>query len=75
MNVRVNGEQREMPDGSTLLDVLAPADRDVGAAGAAGPRRGIAVALDGAVVPRAQVASVRLAEGARIEIVTAVQGG
>ena len=38
-------------------------------------RAGIAVAVDGAVVPRAEHADHRLHDGARVEIVTAVQGG
>jgi sulfur carrier protein len=37
--------------------------------------RGVAVALDGTVVPRARLADTALHEGARIEVVTAVQGG
>ena len=39
------------------------------------PRRGIAVAVDGSVVPRARLAETALTEGAKVEIVTAVQGG
>jgi len=39
------------------------------------PERGVAVALDGAVVPRASWATVQLLEGARLEVLTAVQGG
>ena len=43
--------------------------------GDAAPRRGIAVAVDGSVVPRARLAETILVEGAEVEIVTAVQGG
>ena len=68
MNIFVNGEPRQVERASPLLAVL-----DV-AAGAA-PPRGIAVALDGTVVPRARLSDTRLHEGARVEIVTAVQGG
>jgi glycine oxidase len=39
------------------------------------PRRGIAVAVNGSVVPRARLAQTALSEGAKVEIVTAVQGG
>jgi sulfur carrier protein len=35
----------------------------------------VAVALDGTVVPRARLAETVLHEGARVEVVTAVQGG
>jgi sulfur carrier protein len=38
------------------------------------PDRGIAVAMDLAVLPRSQWAT-RLFDGARLEVVTAVQGG
>jgi len=66
--VFVNGEGREVQSGSRLLDVL-----DV-AAGQEVPR-GVAVALDGTVVPRGRVVDTALHEGARVEVVTAVQGG
>lgn len=68
MNVYVNGVERQVPEPTTLADVL-PA-----AAGEAAPR-GVAVALDGEVVPRGRHASTALHDGARVEIVTAVQGG
>lgn len=38
------------------------------------PERGIAVAMDSALLPRSRWAT-ELSEGARIEVVTAVQGG
>lgn len=38
------------------------------------PDRGVAVALDDAVIPRSRWAT-ELFDGARLEIVTAVQGG
>ena len=37
--------------------------------------RGVAVAVDGEVVPRAQWQSFALAEHARVEVLTAMQGG
>jgi sulfur carrier protein len=39
------------------------------------PPRGIAVALDREVVPRGQWESTTLGDGARLEVVHAVQGG
>lgn len=64
MKVFVNGEPREIHSSARLTEVVGePA------------RRGVAVALDGVVVPRARHAETTLTEGARIEIVTAVQGG
>jgi sulfur carrier protein len=67
VNIFVNGEPREV-EHPRLLAVL-----DVPEGGTA--PRGIAVALDGTVVPRAELVSTTLHEGARVEIVTAVQGG
>lgn len=39
------------------------------------PEAGTAVALDGDVVPRSEWSSTKLASGARVDILTAVQGG
>jgi sulfur carrier protein len=38
-------------------------------------RPGIAVALDGSLVPRGAWSGTRLAEGQAVEIITAAQGG
>lgn len=64
--VTVNGEPRPAAAGTSLHDLVA-------ALGCAG--RPVAVEVDGAVVPRARHADVRLAGGERIEIVTFVGGG
>ena len=40
-----------------------------------GTDQGVAVALDGAVVPRSRWASTKVPEGARVDALTAVQGG
>jgi sulfur carrier protein len=64
--VWINGEQRELAPDAGVLDVL-------GALGL--PRTGVAVAVDGEVVPKARWAATALADGARVEILTAVQGG
>lgn len=61
----VNGTARTVPDGTRLSDVVASV---------ATTQRGIAVAVNGEVVPRARWDDP-LADDARIEIVTAVQGG
>ena len=68
MIIFLNGEQREVAEDATLRDVIVEH-------GALEPRRGIAVAVDGSVVPRARLADTALNEGAKVEIVTAVQGG
>ncbi|MEU6643113.1 sulfur carrier protein ThiS [Saccharomonospora sp. NPDC046836] len=66
MRIQVNGNEREFPDGSTVADLLAV----LGTA-----QRGVAVALDGEVVRRARWGEVVVLDGARLEILTAVQGG
>jgi sulfur carrier protein len=66
MIVTVNGEQRELADGATVASLVDQLSA---------PSRGVAVALDGEVVPRAQWPATLVAEGARIEVVAAIQGG
>ncbi|HWR49123.1 MAG TPA: sulfur carrier protein ThiS [Pseudonocardiaceae bacterium] len=66
MTVTVNGQQWELPNGVTLADVL----ERLGA-----PSCGVAVALDGVVVPRAAWPGTALRDGASVEVLTAVQGG
>ena len=65
--VVINGEPRELPAGATV-------ERAAEAAGAPASRRGVAVAVDGEVVPRAEWERP-LADGARVEVLQAVQGG
>jgi sulfur carrier protein len=65
--ISVNGAPREVSAGTRLVEVL---DRSTGDL-----PRGVAVAVNGAVVPRAKIGQIELTEGARVEIVTAVQGG
>jgi sulfur carrier protein len=66
VQVWINGEQRELADGASVRDALAT----LGA-----PENGVAVAVDGEVVPRAEWSVAALADGARVEVLTAVQGG
>lgn len=66
MRIVVNGKPRELEDACTvgaLVDAEVPA------------RRGVAVALDGEVVPRDAWDETHLTPDARVEIVGAVQGG
>jgi sulfur carrier protein len=64
MIIHVNGQPREVVPPVRLSDVL----------GATTPR-GVAVAVNGEVIPRSRHAGTELTEGARVEIVKAVQGG
>ncbi|MFL5909153.1 MAG: sulfur carrier protein ThiS [Gaiellaceae bacterium] len=68
MNVTLNGELRDLSDGARVREALA-------ATGAAPDARGLAVAVDGEVVPRGDWDRLELREGQRVEIVQAVQGG
>jgi sulfur carrier protein len=65
-NVTLNGERRELPDGATVETVV----RELGA-----PERGVAVAVDGEVVPRGDWAGTRVRDGQQVEVLRAVQGG
>ncbi len=64
----VNGEEQLLPEGATVAEVVR-------ATGAPEGGRGVAVALDGQVVPRGQWDSTAVPEGARVEVLQAVQGG
>jgi len=68
MRIELNGEPRELAAGATLADAVR-------ASGADEEARGVAVALDGEVVPRAAWDSTPLAEGAGVEVLAAIQGG
>lgn len=66
MTVTVNGQRRTVHDGHTVSDVvveLTPAPT------------GVAVAVNGEIVPRGAWAATTLHEGDRVEVLTAVQGG
>ena len=65
MNVLVNDEQVEVGEGTTVAALLD---------GLGFPDRGVAVAVNWAVLPRSQWDSA-VPDGARVEVVTAVQGG
>jgi thiazole synthase len=68
MRIELNGRPCELPEGATLADAV----REAGAEQAA---RGVAVALDGEVVPRSQWAATPLAAGGKVEVLAAIQGG
>jgi sulfur carrier protein len=66
MNVLVNGEPTELEAGATVEAVLASLQL---------PDRGVAVAVDAEVVPRGEWPAHELNEGARVEVLRAIQGG
>jgi sulfur carrier protein len=65
MIIRVNADDLEVDDQMTVAGLLQALGY---------PDRGIAVALDQAVLPRSSWATT-LSDGANIDVVTAVQGG
>jgi thiazole synthase len=69
VRIELNGETLELPAGATLADAV----REAGAEPEGG--RGVAVALDGEVIPRGEWASTALSEGRRVEVLAAIQGG
>jgi sulfur carrier protein len=64
----LNGDPRENGAGETVVAVLSLLDLGADA-------RGVAVAVDGEVVPRAGWGTFAVPEGARVEVLTAMQGG
>jgi sulfur carrier protein len=66
VEVMLNGEPRELPDGTTVAQAVA----ELTALGT-----GIAAAVNGGVVPRGSWAATLLRAGDQVEVVTAVQGG
>lgn len=62
MIVVVNGETLDVPANSTV-GTLAP------------DQRGVAVAVNREIVPRSRWSEAQLAEGDRVEILEAAQGG
>ena len=65
MKVIANGAEHELRAG-TLAELL----RTLGT-----PEQGIAVAVDGELVTREAWERTQLSDGARVEVVTAVEGG
>ena len=61
MTVELNGRPVELEEGAAVSDAVS--------------RFGAGGAVDGEVVPRAAWEQTRLAEGQRVEVVRAIQGG
>jgi sulfur carrier protein len=62
----INGEPSEVAPGITVAALLEELDV---------PSRGVAVAVDAEVVPRGAWETFAIADGARVEVLIAVQGG
>lgn len=68
MIVELNGREVELAEDATVADAARTAGIDI-------ERDGIAIALDGEVVPRGELRDTRLEPGQRIEVVEAIGGG
>ncbi len=68
MIVMLNGQAAELADDATVADAVRKAGVD-------GEPRGVAVAVDGEVVRRAEWEQTRLENDQSVEVVRAVQGG
>jgi sulfur carrier protein len=66
MTIRVNGQEHAVAPDQNIDDLLAALDL---------PRRDVAVALDGTVVPRSRWEGTPVPDGATVEVVAAMQGG
>ncbi|MGN9906173.1 sulfur carrier protein ThiS [Phytohabitans sp. LJ34] len=66
MKVVVNGNPQAVPDGATVADVVRVVTSVA---------RGVAVAVNGEVVPRAGWPGTALRDGDQVEVLTAAQGG
>lgn len=66
IQVKLNGEPRELPDGATMSEAVT----ELKAA-----TTGVAAAINGDVVPRGAWTLTILHDGDQVEVVTAVQGG
>jgi sulfur carrier protein len=68
MKVSLNGTATDVAEEATIVDALRLAGHE-------GAGFGVAVAVNGEVVPRSGWAATRLAESDRVEILVAAQGG
>ncbi|MGC5022119.1 sulfur carrier protein ThiS [Micromonospora sp. DT47] len=66
MELTVNGAGRRLPGGSTVADLVRVVTAQ---------QRGLAVAVNGEVVPRTGWPATVLRDGDRVEVLSAAQGG
>jgi sulfur carrier protein len=68
VTIELNGEPVELAAQATVAAAVARSGADP-------ERRGLAVAVDGEVVPRSAWERTELSDGQRVEVVGAIQGG
>jgi sulfur carrier protein len=66
MNVQLNGSDRALAEDATVADAVAVFTTAA---------TGVAVAVNGEVVPRGAWSGTALRDGDRVEVLTAAQGG
>jgi sulfur carrier protein len=66
VQVKLNGEPRDLPEGSTIAQAVAELTE---------APSGVAAAVNGEVVPRGSWVLTVLRDGDQVEVVMAVQGG
>jgi sulfur carrier protein len=66
MKLFVNGDRRDVVEGATVADLVNEMET---------PPSGVAVAVNGEVVPKAGWGEVPLTEGDRVEVLSAIGGG
>ncbi len=67
MIITVNGDPAEVPEGTSLEGLLVRSGHD--------NRRGMAIAMNGEVVPRGRWSQQRISPGDVVELLAATQGG
>ena len=68
MTIELNGDRIELCAGASVAELVERT-------GAGGNRRGVAVAVDGEVVPRSAWDETVVSDGQKIDVVGAIQGG
>jgi sulfur carrier protein len=68
MKVVLNGTDAELAPGTTVREAIEALDLPA-------EGRGVAVAVDAEVVPRTEWETHELTDGARVEVLRAIQGG
>jgi sulfur carrier protein len=66
--VTINGQRRQLHPGATVASIVESLP-------GAPDGRGVAVAVQGEVIPRTAWSTTELTDGMRVEVVAAVQGG
>ena len=67
MRIRLNGDPVDLAHGATVAAAVAALEVDAA--------RGVAVAVDGEVVPQSAWETTALEDGQQVEVLHAVQGG